>query len=431
MINVSYLDLAGVARTKPKAAAEIDDIFNNGVKTAKANLAINTLDALTPDSTLTVAHGDLSIMPDASTLALPSYAPKTARFVGDLYELNGSPSSLCSRTVYRRVLEQAGSMGYQFVAGSEIEFHLVNQQDDRVVPADTSRIQSQAGYDFHQAIMADFLAALESMNVHVIKTHVEGGRGQLEIDLAYGEGLKPADDIVYFKDAVKAVARQHGWIASFMPKIGHHWWGSGVHIHLSLHDPDGANLLYDEGDERKLGLSQLGYHFMGGVLSHTRALCAVAAPIINSYKRLLPGRWNADAVVYGPGHRGAAIRIPDERGKATRLEYRVPDTASNPYLLMACILAAGLEGIKRKIDPRDPVTYDISPMTDRERVARGLTLLPRSLGEALGEFEKDRLFRETLGDTLFEEYIKNRASEIQQAADQVTDWEVRHFLDLF
>jgi glutamine synthetase len=166
-------------------------------------------------------------------------------------------------------------------------------------------------------------------------------------------------------------------------------------------------------------------------MSHARALSAIAAPTVNSYKRLLPGRWNADAVSYGPGNRGAAVRIPDERGKATRLELRMPDNACNVYLLLACLLSAGLDGIQRKIDPGPPLLFDASKMTDRERVSKGLKLLPRSLHEALAELENDRLFRRTLGEELFEEYLTQRSFEVSQAADQVTKWEVTHFLDLF
>ncbi|MGI0079800.1 MAG: glutamine synthetase family protein, partial [Nitrososphaerales archaeon] len=294
-------------------------------------------------------------------------------------------------------------------------------------------VHSQEGYNLYHLLISDYITALKSMQVAPIKAHVEGGRSQLEIDVAYEEGLRAADNIVYFKDAVKAVTRQHGLLASFMPKIGHDWWGNGMHLHVSLCDSKGTNLFNaeDRKDKRELGLSDLCYHFIGGLLHHMEALCAIASPTVNSYKRILPGRWNADAITYGPGVRGAAVRIPDERGRDTRIECRFPDASCNPYLAMACIIAAGLDGIDQEIDPEKPTNFDTSYMTDSEISSKGLRLMPRSLHEALSKFEKDSLFRKTLGDILCDEYIKGKEFEIAQASDQVTQWEVEHFLDLF
>ncbi len=221
-----------------------------------------------------------------------------------------------------------------------------------------------------------------------------------------------------------------GLIASFMPKISENFWGSGLHMHLSLLDSDQRNVFYDEADKR-LGLSQFAYYFIGGVLHHTPALCAIVAPTVNSYKRLLPGRWNADAVVYGPGHRGAAVRIPEARDLGTRIEYRVPDPACNPYLAIACLIEAGLDGVNKKIDPGEFVNYDMSPLSDEEKIRRGLRLLPMNLNEALRNLEDDRKLREVMGDLLFEEYLRNKWYEWTQYRDKVTQWERDHFLDLF
>jgi glutamine synthetase len=199
---------------------------------------------------------------------------------------------------------------------------------------------------------------------------------------------------------------------------------------MSLWDKE-TNLFSAGKDQRGLGLSQICYHFIGGVLKHLGALSAICAPTVNSYKRILPGRWNADAMTYGPGARGAAIRIPDERAGATRIECRFPDASCNPYLAIACILAAGLEGIDRGLDPGDPMTFDASFMIDSEITGKGLRLMPRSLSEALANFETDGLVRRTLGDVLSEEFLKAKRFEISQAADRVTQWEVDRYLDHF
>jgi glutamine synthetase len=431
MMGISYVDLGGITRDKPVTITEIDRVFREGNKTARANLALTSLDTMTPDSSVNLAQGDVSVVPDLSTFVIPSYSPRTARFIGDLYESSGKPSSLCSRSVYRRVLEQTKKHGYAFGVGFESEFHLVTKSGDRILPADLSSIQSQAGFDIHQELIQELLAGLRSVGIAPIKAHAEGGRGQLEIDAAPGRGMKVADNYVYFKDVVKAIARKYGWTASFMPKIGHDWWGSGLHLHVSLFGRGSRNLFYDGMDHRKLRLSSTCYYFLGGLLEHLKALCAIVAPTVNSYRRLLPGRWNADAATYAPGHRGAALRVPDERLQSTRVELRMPDNTCNIYLALACVLAAGMDGIRKKTDPGGPVKFDTSSLTDRRLKAKGLQLLPRSLDESIQELEKDDLFQKVLGNDMFEEYLKNKSSEASAFADKVTKWEQDHFLEVF
>ncbi len=431
IVGVSYVDLAGVTRSKPLVKTEISSILRYGFKTAKANLDMNTASPLTPGSKLDISQGDVSVIPDPDTLVFPSYAPGTARFIGDVYEADGKASPFCTRSLLKRVLEKTRSKGYEAIVGLESEFHLVKLQGEKVVPADTSGIQTLDGYNQHRELLGDVVRALPSVGVKPVKVHAEGGKGQLEIDLAHERALKAADGYAYFKEVVKAVSMAHGLKASFMPKIDADWWGSGLHVQFNLADRKGRNAFAARGDQRKLGLSRVCYHFVGGVLEHMSALCAIAAPTVNSYKRLLPGRWNADAVTYGPGNRGSAIRIPDERGRSTRIEMRTPDNACNLYLLLACTVSAGLEGIERKLDPGEPLVFDASQINDKERAARGLKLMPRSLREALSELERDKLFRQTLGSEMFDEFLSQRYFEVSQAADQVTQWEVSHFLDLF
>ena len=431
VVSISYLDLCGVTRSKPLVVFDAGSILKEGFKTARANLDMNAAAPLTPGSKIDISQGDVSVIPDPATLVFPTYSPNTARLIGEIHEGDGRTSGLCARSLLRKVLRETASRGYKVVVGFESEFHLVRNGDGRILPADTSSIQTQAGYDQHRKLISGLLAALRSMEVSAVKAHVEGGRGQLEVDLAPKPGLRACDSYVYFKDAAKAISREQGLLASFMPKIGADWWGSGLHMHLSLTDPAGRNLLHDQRDRRKLGLSGTCYSFIGGVLKHASALCALGAPTVNSYKRLLPGRWNADALAYGPGNRGAAIRIPDERGKATRIELRLADNTCNVYLLLACVLSAGLEGIKERVDPGGPLMFDASQMTDRERVSRHLKLLPRSLGEALNELERDQLVKRAMGSELFEEFFVQRSFEVAQAADQVTQWEISHYLDLF
>jgi glutamine synthetase len=430
MLGVSYVDFTGISRMKPTTSGELDGMLDVGVKTSRANFAYSHTDQPVSGASMNISQGDLAIVADPATFVIPSYLNGVGRFLGDVREKDGSTSKLCTRSFYRRILERAASKGYRFEVGFEGEFHLVRREEGRVVRLDNFLTHSQEGFNVYQQFISDLVAALRSVNVDTIKGHVEGGRGQLEFDIRHHEGIKPADDIIYFKDATKAIARQHGYIASFMPKIGHDWWGSGMHLHMSLWNGSGANLFADEKD-KKMRLSPIAYHFIGGIVRHLSALSAVAAPMPNSYKRLLPGKWNADAAVYGAGARGAAVRIPDERGKATRIECRFPDGTMNPYLVLGSILACGLEGIEKKTDPGLALTEDISSLTDREIREKGLKLMPRSLTEALSAFERDDCLREAMGDTMFEEFILNKEQEAAQMADKVTQYEVDSELDLF
>jgi glutamine synthetase len=430
LLGVSYVDLAGVARMKPALVEELDSFLKNGVKTSRGNLAMTSYDHLVHGSSLNISQGDLAIVPDFQTFVIPSYTPNVGRFIGNLYEKDGSVSPVCSRSFFSRVMQEALVKDYEFEAGFEAEFHLVKRENNTLAPSDYSITHSQDGFNFHSKIIEEMIDALKSVKIDLEKVHIEGGHGQLEFDIKHHKGLKPADDIVYFKDAVKAIARNHGYIASFMPKIGDGWWGTGMHLHMSLWDKSGRkNLFSDANDE--LGLTELAYYFIGGLLDHLPALTAIACPSVNSYKRLLQGKWNADAQVYGAGVRGAAIRIPDERGEATRLECRFPDGACNPYLTMGSLLACGLDGIERKLDPGDPLRFDLSFLSDREIKEKGFLLMPRSLREAVVALEKDKFLRSEMGDLLFDEFVKNREYDISQAADKVTQWEVDRFLDIY
>lgn len=430
LLGVSYVDFTGVTRVKPIAASELDTVLDTGVKTSRANFALSHNDKLVRGAGMNIAQGDISVVGDPETFTMPSYSPGVGRFMGDLREKDGKPSQLCARTFYRRVLARAAAKGFRLRAGFEGEFYLLRREEGRPVKVDNFFTHSQEGFNLHQQFIGDLVSALASVGVETLKAHVEGGQGQLEFDVRHHEGMKTADDIVYFKDAAKAVARRHGLLASFMPKVGHDWWGNGMHLHLSLAGRSGKNLFEDPKD-RKMGLSPLAYHFIGGLVEHLPALSAVAAPMPNSYRRMLPGKWNADAAVFGPGARGAAVRIPDERGESTRVECRFPDGTMNPYLALGSMLACGLDGVEKEADPGEPLREDISGLSDREMRRKGLRLMPRSLSEALSALEKDDCLREAMGGVMFEEYLKNKEQEVAQMADQVTQYELDNQLDLF
>ncbi len=417
---------------KPATAAHIDSILEEGVKSSRANLALTSYDTLVRGSSLDISQGDFAIVPDINTFVVPSYTEGVGRFIGNLYEKDGTRSQFCTRTFFSKILKQASEKGYRFETGFEAEFQLVKREGGKIIPADFYPSHSQEAFSLHSKIVGDAVNALDSVKIELEKAHVEGGHGQLEFDVKHHSGLKPADDILYFKDAVKSVARSHGYLATFMPKIGSNWWGNGLHLHMSLwnnRSRKSANLFADTRD--KLGLSKIAYHFIGGILEHLPALTAIACPSVNSYRRLLQGKWNADAQVYAAGGRGAAVRVPDERGNATRIECRFPDGSCNQYLALGCILACGLEGVEKETEPSAKLDYDLSFLSDREIREKGFELMPRSLYEAVAALERDEFLKHAMSEPMFYEFIKHRENDIAQVASEVTQWEVDHLLDAY
>lgn len=437
LLSAEYVDFGGISRSKARTASELEDFLENGVGFAKGNFGITAFDTIASHPTYTVASGEAKLVPDLQTFAVPPYASRIARFMGEFKNPDGSYWDLCPRHAFRRFLERVESMGYRYAGGGEMEFNVVRREGERIMPWISAGIQSQHGLEVGEELLAEISENIEAMNVKVIKAHVEGGGtygGHFEVDLHHQFGVKCADDIVTFRDAAKAVSHKRSLTATFLAKLADPFTGSGMHLHSSLSDPKSEkNLFVDPNDDRKLGLSQLAYYFIGGILEHTRALCAAVAANVNSYKRLIhPGHWAADGVFYASGHRGAAVRIPQLMGKfeSVHVEFRVPDPSCNPYIAFACILAAGIDGIKRKIEPGDPVTEDVGRLSKTERARRGIKGIPKSLFEAVEEFSKDEVFRDALGKVFFDEYVNIKLAEWDEYSALVTPWETERMINV-
>ncbi len=321
-------------------------------------------------------------------------------------------------------------MGYTFHVGPECEFFLFHTDDDG---KPTTETHETAGYfdvapiDMAENVRRDIVLNLEEMGFGVEASHHEIAPAQHEIDLEYMEGLNAADNIMTFKMAVKAIAKRHGLHATFMPKPKAGVNGSGMHINMSLADKSGHNAFIDENDT--LGLSRVAYQFMAGILTHIREITILTNPLVNSYKRLVPGY---DAPVYiawsASANRSPLIRIPSSRGSSTRIELRCPDTAVNPYLALAACLAAGLDGIKNEMVPPASVDNNIFAMSEDEMRLRGIEQLPETLGEALEAFERSVFVRELLGKHIYTKYLEAKNSEWKKFRAEVTDWEVEEYL---
>ena len=319
-------------------------------------------------------------------------------------------------------------MGYQFDVGPECEFFLFHTDEEG---RPTTTTHERAGYfdlgpvDLGENARRDMVLALEEMGFEIETSHHEVAPAQHEIDFRYGEGLAAADNIMTFKLAVRTIAKRFGLFASFMPKPKHGVNGSGMHINMSV-SKEGRNIFSEPSDE--WGLSQEAYYFMGGLMEHMRGMAAITNPLVNSYKRLVPGYEAPMYIAWSATNRSPLIRIPASRGASTRIELRCPDPAANPYLALAVCLAAGLDGIRRKIQPPAPINSNIFEMRKSEKLALHIAALPADLYEAVKEMEKDALVCQVLGSHISERYAKAKKAEWRAYREQVTEWEISNYL---
>jgi glutamine synthetase len=372
---------------------------------------------------------------DPDSLREVAWADDTAAVFTDLTNVDGTPFDLCPRGALRRVIEDLRSEGLVPLAGVEAEFStLVPDGDDGWEPSNTRCSYDMDALDMADGITREWEAAMEAAGASVLGIHQESQPGQFEVNIEYDDALTTADNLMFFRHAAKAIARDREMKASFMPRPYSGEDANGLHFHLSLWDTDlEANLFAsDTGDlqfpagkhpDDESGLSDTARHFIGGLLDHMQALTAICAPTVNSYRRLLPGIWAPVNVAWGPDNRSTVLRVPPELGPAARVEHRVPDSACNPYLGLAATLAAGLDGIRNETDPGDP-TLGNAYEEEYER-------LPRTLWAALAELEADDAIVSALGEPLVEEFLKLKRDEFDRYMDSVTDWEREEYRDEF
>lgn len=380
-----------------------------------------------------VEESDMYLYPDLDTFEIFPWRPqqgKVARLICDVYWPNQMPFEGDPRYVLKKVLKEAEDMGYRFNVGPECEFFLFHTDEEG---RPTTNTHEMAGYfdvgpiDLAENVRRDIVLNLEQMGFEIESSHHEIAPAQHEIDFQYEKGLVAADNILTFKMAVKTIAKRHGLHATFMPKPKAGVNGSGMHINMSLENMDGENVFSDDSDE--LGLSRVAYQFMAGVLSHMGTMTILTNPLVNSYKRLIPGY---DAPTYiawsTASNRGQLIRIPSSRGEGTRIELRCPDSAVNPYLALAACLAAGLDGIKKDMTPPPALNQNVFEMSEDQLKEWGIRQLPETLGEAIEEFEGDEFLLEVLGKHIYTKYLRAKKREWSQFRAQVSDWEIAEYL---
>lgn len=374
---------------------------------------------------------DMYLYPDLSTFEIFPWRPqqgKVARLICDVYKKDGTPYEGDPRYVLKRAIARAAEMGYTLNAGPECEFFLFHTDEDGLP---TTLTHEQGGYfdvgplDFGENARRDMVLTLEDMGFEILSSHHEIAPAQHEIDFRYDEALVTADNLMTFKMVVKTIAKRHGLHATFMPKPRIETYGSGMHVNLSL-DKDGVNVFQDKEDVN--GLSREGYYFIGGLMKHMKAMTCITNPTVNSYKRFVPGYEAPVYMGWSSKTRGPLIRVPSGKGENTRIELRSPDAAANPYLALAVLLEAGLDGIRNKIMSPACIDEDIQKMSRERREELGIKELPRSLKEAVEELQKDKLVLDTLGKELAEKIMDAQRKEYHDYCMQVTDWEIAKYL---
>lgn len=429
-VNMHFTDVMGSVKSVTLPQNQVEEAVTHGV----------WIDGSSIEGFTRIAESDMFLMPHRATYAVLPWEKNagtgraTARIICDVFKPNGEPFPGDPREVLRRQLDRLAAMGYGYNTGPELEFFLFRKDGEQIdaLPHD------RAGYfdvstDLASEVRKDMVNALTEMGIIVEQAHHEVAIGQHEIDFRYADALLTADNAITFKFTLKAIAQRHGLHATFMPKPLEGINGSGMHTHQSFYRlSDHSNAFVDENDE--YGLSKLARSFIAGQLYHARAMSAVFAPIVNSYRRLVPGFEAPVYISWANTNRSALIRIPavrPQRRNATRVELRCPDPACNPYLAFAVILAAGLDGIEKDLPLPEPVEENLYHFSEEDLMARNVKTLPATLGEAVEEMQKDDVVREALGEHIFSHLVEAQKQEWDAFRRHVTGWERERYLETY
>jgi glutamine synthetase len=430
-ISLQFSDVTGAVKSVDMPVAGLERALDDGV----------WFDGSSVEGFARIQESDMRLILDTDSYAvLPWTAAEVrrARVFCDIYSAQGQPFEGDPRGALKRMLAKIKERGWTFNVGPEPEFFLFKGSNGNggshglsPTPHDTGSYFDFSAHDEAAHVRAELMDALLGMGLEVEMGHHEVALGQHEIDFRFADALRTADNVLTLKYTVKALAAKHGLIASFMPKPVFGINGSGMHCHQSLSDQQGKNLFFDASDD--MSLSKLACSFVAGQLAHARALAAVVAPTVNSYKRLVPGYEAPVYIGWARQNRSALIRIPrytEGRDKAVRAELRFPDPSSNPYMAFAVILAAALDGIDRGLTPPEPLNnVNLYHLTPKERRKLGVRELPGSLAEALQELEKDAVIKDALGETLYEAFTRAKWEEWDDYRLRVSDYEISRYLE--
>lgn len=421
-IRLQFSDILGVVKNVAIPIKQLPKALNNDIM----------FDGSSIEGYVRIEESDMNLRPDLDTFTVFPWSEPSlmeARLICDVHYTNGHPFVGDPRYVLKKVLSEAAEMGYQVMAGPECEFFLF-QLDE--AGRGTTLTNDEAGYfdmghvDRGETARRDIVVALEEMGFEIEASHHELAKGQHEIGFKYDDALVSADRVATFKFVAKTIARQHGLLASFMPKPVYNHAGSGMHTHFSLIDHDGNNAFYSPTEQYQL--SKTALYFIGGLLQHAPGYTAITNPLVNSYKRLITGYEAPVYISWSAQNRSALVRVPASRKQGTRVELRSPDPACNPYLALAVAIKAGLEGIKNKVMPPASLSRNIYHMSEQERLEADVCCLPNSLEQAITELHNDPVICSALGDHIVTQFTRAKMNDWEEYCSQVHDWEIKKYL---
>lgn len=427
-ILAQFVDIHGSAKAKAVPVEHLEMVLTDGAGFAGFALWGFGMGPHGPDY---MAVGDLD------TLQPIPWMPGFARMC-TWGHVNGKPYAFDSRTALKVQLDKLAKKGMTLYTGIEPEFMLLSRgADGSVAPADATDALEKPCYDYkglarQAAYLEKLVDSVRAVGIDVYQIDHEDANGQFEVNFTYGDAMTSADRLVFLKMAASEIANQMGLIATFMPKPFSNRTGTGAHFHISIGDGRNGNLFRDDKDKRGLGLSKMGYDFLGGLLAHARGLTALCAPTVNSYKRLVVGRalsgatWAPAYVTYGDNNRTCMVRVP-----YGRLELRLPDGSTNPYLATIGILAAGMDGVERKLDPGEPNNTNLYEWSAEALKDAGIDVLPQNLNESLDALEADDVLMDALGRDLGSEFLRLKRMEWVEYQRHVSAWEVERYLEFF
>ena len=426
-VRLQFTDILGSIKAVEISVAQLDDALDNKIM----------LDGSSIEGFVRIKEADMFLRPDLDTWMILDFEDSTygkvARLICDVYTSYGKPFVGDPRFILKRQIKALNDMGISALdVGFEPEFFLFKLDEKgcpTLNPVDKGSYFDLSPIDGAEYVRRDIAMELERLGFVIQTAHHEVAPGQEEINFRFAHVLEACDNVQTFKQVVKFIARKHGYLATFMPKPIAGINGSGMHTNCSLSDAEGVNLFYDPNDPMKLSL--LCRKWISGIIKHARSLAALTNPSVNSYKRLIPGYEAPCYVCWSDANRSAMIRIPASRGKGTRTELRNVDATANPYLALAAILAAGMDGLKNiKEEELVPPVYDnIFSLTREQREAQGIPNLPENLKDAVKEMTRDPLIYQMLGDHTYNKYLEAKRLEWEQYRSYVSDWEISHYLD--
>jgi glutamine synthetase len=425
-VKLQFTDVFGTTKNVALPVSQLEKALDGDVM----------FDGSSIEGFVRIEESDMYLKPDLDTFTLIPWQSEygnVARLICDVHLPNGKPFPGDPRVNLKRIIKEAENAGFVMNAGPEPEFYMFDRTTDN---EPTTRTNDRGGYfdlspvDLGDEVRRAMVTALQDMGFEIEASHHEVGEGQQEIDFKYADALATADKMATFKFVVRKIAINYGLHVTFMPKPIFGKAGTGMHIHQSLFKKGGKiNAFYDEN--AKYQLSKTALNYIGGLLTHARGYCAITNPLVNSYKRLVPGYEAPVYIAWSEKNRSPLVRIPARRGIGTRAELRCPDPACNPYLALAVTLKAGLDGIKRKLDPGDPVNLNIYHLTDEERKHYGIRSLPANLSEALDELEADDVIKAALGEHIYDRFMTAKRIEWDEYRQQVHKWELDQYLGIY